>query len=390
MGDDNRRPVYRYSHVMYATNSFLDSLIIQLRETPKTSVLLVTHLLPDKLPMIDALSRIAEIGRILPVPYSRDLSTIERVRQQGLAVSEATLEELMSPVWTYNTLRDTLEISPYPVVVCEGGYFAPILARLSLDFPEKLLGVVEDTEAGHRRYDAVEPLGIPVVSVARSSLKQIEDRLIGESVAFSLEKIFREKGTPLTGARITILGYGKIGSSCAASFRRRGCDVAVWDIAPSRRACSLADGFRSPGRQLALSWADVVVGASGAPSLTDEDLPSLRDRCILASASSKRVEFSVTTDRDERDGVITSIRRPNGAPILLLNRGEPINFVDRAVVGPVLSLIQGELLLAIARLAQESLPPGLQELDNGSRELIAQLWLDSHVDDDGRLSRRVT
>lgn len=60
-----------------------------------------------------------------------------------------------------------------------GGYFAPVLQDLRTEFAQDFLGVVEDTEIGHRRYQEAQPLPCPVVSVARSTLKAAEDSLVG-------------------------------------------------------------------------------------------------------------------------------------------------------------------------------------------------------------------
>lgn len=55
-----------------------------------------------------------------------------------------------------------------------GGYFAPALGALCAALPGRIAGVVEDTENGLRRYEALSELPCAVYSVARSPRKEPE------------------------------------------------------------------------------------------------------------------------------------------------------------------------------------------------------------------------
>lgn len=363
----------------------MDALADGLPPTPDTQVLLVAHLLKDKLPMIRALGRITKIAAIIPIPYSLDPASMQDVERMGIPVLDCTLSDLLDPEFGKAVLSNLIRENEAPILVAEvGGYFAPAGNSIREAFGERFLGIVEDTESGHRRYLAQARLDFPVISVARSTLKESEDRLIGESVAFSVERLIRRLGGTLKGRRVSVLGYGKIGSSCARAFAARGCEILVWDIDPVARIRALADGFSSPSRTHTLERPHIIVGASGQTSLTAEDLPLIRDWAVLASASSKQVEFAINSI-DSRDPEMQIVPRRRAEPILLACNGTPVNFSDSAVVGPILQLVHGEIVAAVSALAARIHGNGLHELSKESRGKIAEVWLDSYVDVGGHI-----
>jgi adenosylhomocysteinase len=365
--------------------TFLDALVDSLPRTPDTALLLVAHLLWDKLPMIRALGRITKIAAVIPVPYSCDQSVRREIEHMGITVLDCSLGELLNPEFGKQLLNDIMNNNDNAIIISEvGGYFAPIANAISEAFGDKFLGVVEDTESGHRRYLAQGRLDFPLLSVARSTLKESEDRLIGESVAFSVERLIRRLGGTLKGRCVCILGYGRIGSSCARAFIARGCEILIWDIDPIARVRALADGFPSPPRAFALERPHIIIGASGHTSLTSDDLPILRDWAILASASSKKVEFSIPSV-GSRDPDMQIVPRHGAEPVLLAREGTPVNFTDSAVVGPLLQLVQGEIITAVSALAARTHSNGPHELSEENRDGIARIWLDSYVDNRGHI-----
>ncbi|MBK9089556.1 MAG: hypothetical protein IPL90_11090 [Holophagales bacterium] len=52
--------------------------------------------------------------------------------------------------------------------------------------------MVEDTNNGHWLYESTGPHPIPVLSMAQSPLKGVEDSIIGDAVLFSIERVLRE------------------------------------------------------------------------------------------------------------------------------------------------------------------------------------------------------
>jgi adenosylhomocysteinase len=368
------------------SDRFFGDVIARFPPARNARIAVVTHLLPDRPAFLRALARIGRVEWVIPVRYSEAPGVAAAASELGITVRHPPGGGGWppDPEWWAETLAETLAAAPDPLVVCEiGGYFAPVLAACAARWPDRLLGAVEDTESGHRRYAGAAPLPVPVVSIARSPLKGPEDQLVGESIAFSVERVLRALGRPMPGCAATVLGYGAVGSATAAALRSRGAHVSVWDPDPQRRILALAGGLTSPARDDALCGADLIVGCSGATSLESDDLALLRPGCVLASGSSRQSEIDIG-DRERRaiiDGpiglpLVEAVALPDGGDAYLTYAGFPANFADGAAIGPFLRLSQAEILVAISSLTARHLGPGLCEVADGDRSTLADLWLD--------------
>lgn len=180
----------------------------QLSMPRRPAVVLVTHLLPERSLFVAATARLAGLAAVLPKPKSADL--------------------------------------------------APALEVICGTFSGRILGVVEDTENGLRRYLSLPKTPCPVYSVARSPLKDPEDFLVGQSVVFSAEALIRERGGILNGRPACVIGFGKVGSSIARMLHAKNVPVTVCDTDPVRMAQALAQGFRTAGRAGALAGAGIA------------------------------------------------------------------------------------------------------------------------------------
>jgi adenosylhomocysteinase len=266
------------------------------------------------------------------------------------------------------------------VLLDVGGYFAPTLNALGDRFSGTVLGVVEDTENGHKRYADLDKLPCPVVSVARSPLKDPEDFLVGQSVVFSTEALMRERGDILHGRPALVIGFGKLGSSIARLLHAKGVQVTVHDIDPIRRAQALSQGFTvARDRDNALHSAGLVLCATGAISLRSEDFSTLRNGAYVATVTSSEDELDLASlpgvyDRSRDTEHITRYQT-TGHYFYLLNGGNAVNFLHGASVGPFIFLVQAEILAAIRMLARADLPAGVHEVPAADRTLIADTWL---------------
>lgn len=349
----------------------------------------LTHLLPDRPTFLQALGQLGNVEWVVPIKYSEWPGVADQVANLGIEVRKSPTESWPPPPnWFENLLNETVERRDHPLVLYEiGGYFASAIAGCSRRWPDRLLGVVEDTEAGHRIYSQHAPLPVPIYSVARSPLKGPEDVLVGESIVFSIEAVLRAMDRPLRGIAATVLGYGSVGSATARALASRGAHVTVWDINPNKRIDALAAGFSTPGREDALRQAELIVGAAGSASLNQSDLNFLRAGCILASGSSRQTEFAIELGQRR---VVT--RSPFGVPfiealrigdskeIYLAYSGFPVNFANAASIGPFLQLAQGEILAAISHLINRDASPGLCELSEQARIAIAERWIAFYID----------
>jgi adenosylhomocysteinase len=239
---------------------------------------------------------------------------------------------------------------------------------------------VEDTMQGHWRYQAIGDLACPVLSIAESPLKALENRQVGRAIAYSLETILRSRFFRIpVETKVGILGYGGIGEATAASLTGTGARVLIYDPNPIRMARAFVEGLNTLERAALMREADVLIGVSGQRSITADDVTLLKDGAILASGSSKRVEIDVDGLYAAADDVTTDLGLTRlmigGKTIWLVNDGTPINFADQGVLGHVLDLVYTELYMCIRKLSEGRCPPGLQTLDRAEQEAIADVWL---------------
>ncbi|BCW90635.1 S-inosyl-L-homocysteine hydrolase [Alphaproteobacteria bacterium SO-S41] len=338
--------------------------------------IVITHLLPQRGEFLDALNQVAPIAAVIPIPYSVHAETLELIRK-SYPVAQPTLETMLDP----QAMTDLIE--PYlgkgrTALIEIGGYFAPALPLLKAKYGDRILGCLEDTEAGHRRYDAAAPLLYPCVSVARSKLKQAEDTLVGPSCVFSAERLLKGQGLYLHARRALVLGYGKVGRGAARALDGRDAPASVYDTNPVQRALAMSEGFPIPEREHALANADIVFGCTGTTSVGAAELAHLKSGAILVSCSSKRVEFDVVTlDRDYAKTNIAphvDAYTKGDQTLYLLGNGAPLNFLDGGIGGPALSLVQAEIMAAVKTLATATPGGGVIEVDAPSKQHLAALW----------------
>ena len=93
----------------------------------------------------------------------------------------------------------------------------------------------------------------PVLSVARSPLKDCEDHLVGRSIVFSTDALVRARGDILTSRSACVIGFGKIGRSIAQTLRAQDLRVPVYDNdAVKREIDKLATAI--PHHELAIQF----------------------------------------------------------------------------------------------------------------------------------------
>jgi adenosylhomocysteinase len=347
----------------------------------KVSLLLITHILPTQPPFFSVLSKLLSIDSIIAIPYSIDKASLEELSSHFQVITP-TFKELSESDYLLSKLKQIT--SKGPIIIQEiGGYCAKWLKELPEKNLKNILGIVEDTEKGHRSYENIES-PCPVISVARSSLKSSEDALIGAACLFSTERIVRKIGLAVEGQRIIVLGFGKIGRSLCFAAQRRSCLVSVFDTDPIRLIQASSEGFSIAKREKVLSQVDFIFGTTGNCSVARDDFPKIKSGAILISCSSKNVEFDLEglkkdyqLEEVEKD---VTFCKNNDNYFYLLGNGFPINFLDHSAIGPTIALSQAEMLVAIQKLLAEKLSPGLHQIDEETRRKIASRWLEYFSD----------
>jgi len=340
-------------------------------------LIVLTHLLDDRPEFLEALHAIAPIALVIAIPYSTDPAVLAELKKH-YRVAIPTLAELYDKDYLCDTVAGAVS-KPSTIILEIGGYFAKALSQLRERLGEGLVGVVEDTETGFKAYQRTPDLPCPVISIARSQLKKPEDHLIGSSCLFSIEKILREIGFLVHGHQYLVIGFGKIGNGLARGLSYRGCQMAVFDIDPLARVNALSEGYRIPDKIQALKEAHVIFGATGNGAVQGDDFRHLRDGCLLVSCSSKDIEFDMTYLKKHyaKKSVAEHIDCyvGFGKKIYLAANGRPINFIDGACIGPVLALIQAEIIYSIKSLLELQYSPGLYETETENNKFLAEIWL---------------
>ena len=198
---------------------------------------------------------------VICIPYSIDEQVLVDIRSK-FTVYLPTMDQLYDKTYLCSIVESHSNSKDIALLEV-GGYFAQCANELNKTSHKKIIGIIEDTEAGHRKYASACELPFPVISVARSQLKTAEDAVIGPSAVFSIEKALRAIDKPIEGLPATVLGYGKIGRGAALALRAKNCVVYVFDTNPVARIQALAEGHKIPSKSNALRSADLIIGTSG-------------------------------------------------------------------------------------------------------------------------------
>lgn len=338
-------------------------------------LIVVTHILPDAVPYLEALNSIFNVDAVFAKPKSvnqkffNDLSdTFTLTIADRKKLSDISyLSRFIDPK------RDGF------ILLDIGGYFAKVANELVSRFGDKFLGIVEDTENGLHKHLSYQ-IHYPFYQVARSPLKDNEDYLVGQAIAFSAESIFRESSILFNGQTVGIIGYGKVGKGVAHTLKMRQALVSIYDIDPVRITHAYSHGFiPHTKKDVLLQSSDIICLASGNKSITSTDFSKIRTGAYV---------FSVTSSDDELD--LTFLRRHYSKKIIsplitqysqgdqffyLVNDGNAVNFVHGTTVGPFILLVQAEIIACTIALAAK-IPPNRSHLVIGnSRKYIADQWL---------------
>lgn len=159
-------------------------------------------------------------------------------------------------------------------------------------------GVVEDTTFGHNRYkEHCKDIDVPVYSVARSVLKEIEARFVGGDAVKAMDILLREQGVSLPGRNALVIGYGMIGKNVARALQANDLRVHVYDKEDTPLLAAFIDGYHVRPKLDLLKHAniDIIFCATGDPNgaLSFQEIEDCRDNVILVSVGSKDTEFDL-------------------------------------------------------------------------------------------------
>jgi adenosylhomocysteinase len=394
-------------HEAKIVTAFFSNLLTELgtKTATDTVAVCVAHVLSTAEPFLTALNRVLPVAVLAPKPKSQHRATVRAVKKSldciimELDREPELLDRLMEALARARVLRKSI------VLVDIGGYFAPILDELKERIERaggKLVGVMEGTENGAQEYERIfkgQPdTSVPVVTVARSPLKLPEDHLVGAGIVFSIESILRKHNQILQSRNACVIGFGRVGSAVASALRGRGIPTIINDKYPVKLAEAAAQGYQVyPNIHDAVARSTLIVSATSAHALDKYVLASVRSGAAIATVTSKDTEFAdegaVLAHHYDPTALIPSNDSGKGENYVvrydeqgastryfwLLNDGNAPNFVDGAVLGPALQLIEGEKIAAVAALtrADSGAPLRnslLREISETDRDVVASVW----------------
>lgn len=405
--------------------AFFRRLLEMAPDTKHVNVVMVAHLVDSARPFLPILSEYFNLRAV----YAKRNSMSDDVRDYlereapDIHIRRLNRQEFrVNPAFFVDEVFEERAgaANASVILVDIGGYFAdsqsdqggPERIRAALhDRGYRLLGIVEDTENGHKRYErwleSRKPADIPVYSVARSPLKKPENHLVGVAVTFSIEAILRQSNIVLQSRRAGVIGFGPIGRSVAHSLRNRGIPVRVCEVDPILLAVAAAQGFHvhhydddfiSFAHDLNLVVSATGAGASMDQSVVSESVDASIDEILrpsrldakrrlplnastvrylepdtfVASVTSSDDEIDlrsireryasqqlVTSNRDvwlyserQTDRTSAALRAPHG--FYLMMDGNAVNFRHSGVIGPAIQLLQGEIIACMQEIANEA------------------------------------
>jgi S-adenosylhomocysteine hydrolase/8-oxo-dGTP pyrophosphatase MutT (NUDIX family) len=366
-----------FSDPSFAIQSFYTELSSQVHLPEGIETIVITHFLPDTIYYLQALARLTNVTALIPKPKSI-VSQVETKLAQ-----EFNVVHIERSTGTATLTRMINNIHKPTILLDIGGYFADLPLLTSSAGPALLIGIIEDTENGHQRYLAKKELKVPVVSVARSPLKDNEDFLIGQSVVFSADAILRDTGYLFQYMQIGVLGFGKIGRSIVLHALQRNARVMLYDTNPVRVVSAYNLGAAIPSRSSLLEKAEVIFTATGNHSLSILDFRSLKNGCFIFSVTSSDDEVDLTFLYSEytKEEITSNVVKLSSFHnfFYLVNGGNAVNFLHKAVLGDFIQLVKGEILISLQTLTKDKLPPGVHENDSATRAQIASVWLDKYI-----------
>jgi adenosylhomocysteinase len=352
----------------------------------KPNIIIVTHLLPDKPNFLKELNEIGNITKIIPKRKSINLDVLKKLEREYdfLFVRRNHLKEK-------NFLIDNINKKKKHILIDIGGYFAPIINELKNELGNNLLGVIEDTENGQQKYEKIKELNLPILSVARSPLKKMEDYLVGQSIFFSTESILREIEQLPNYLDVGIIGFGKIGRSIAECAKNKCISVRIYDTNPIQLVDAFSRGYNISSKKALLNKSKLIFCCTGNKSISDCDLEYIKNGCFISTATSKDDELDFKEiEKFQSIHINKNITKYfiNDKHINLINDGNAANFIHNAVVGDFIKLVQKEILECTKKLINEELPNGIQTIKDEKRKEIAEEFILNYIRSDKNENNR--
>ena len=268
---------------------------------------------------------------VISIPYSEQ-AEVKKIISKYTKVFSPKLDDIS------RLIKDICrKNSKKKIIIMEiGGYSVLVADQIS-----NVVLSVEDTERGHDRFIRHQKkLTYPVVSIARTAGKHMEDAAVGHAIVQSLVSLVDDaSGTALMDSTVLVLGYGGIGRSVVGAIQGLVKKVVAYDVDPKIKKMVSKKGLASLSRVKALNRSDIIIGCAGQQSVSLNDIRHLKNNALLASGSSRQVEFPYQIMTKYRTKIFKGLPLEQyaykGKTFLIAYRGQPINFYYDISLGNV-------------------------------------------------------
>lgn len=336
---------------------FMDTITSDFSDSKKCFIV-VTHLVDNTIDFLNTLSKKGRVAGLIAKPNSVDEKTKKQATCSGIKILDFKRTDFFIDSTISQKVSPLIQNDEKLIIFDTGGYFAPSLKKLNQY--SNILGIIEDTENGLQKYEQklseYPENNLPIFSVARSRAKDFEDYLIGRSIASATERLLSENHIMLKNKRIGIIGFGEVGRGCAFYLKEKlKLNVLIFDNDENVRKFIDTSGFRYSSKTNILENSDVLICATGHKSLSDTDLPDIKQGCYIASCTSSEDEFNFTSIRlnqmPDNNNKIYPVQQVN-----FLNKGNAINFaypqLCNEMLSPYIYLTFSALLKCVSNLEQ--------------------------------------
>ena len=345
----------------------------------KISIILVSHILPDKLDFIETLSNYFKIEFIIPKPNSIDKNTLEKINNK-FKILKITRNEIYSN--KEKILEEIVKIKNDIIFIDIWWYFSKISYFLSKKLWSKIIWIIEDTENWHQKYEKIiKQNKIPIISVARSKLKEWEDFLIWQSIVFSTDYVLRLNNSLLKNKNTWIIWFWKIWKSIATELKWKNIQLWIYDIDYYKGVEILTYWYKLLNKNKIIKESDIIFLATWNFSLSWKDFEKLKDWVILSSVTSSDDEIDIEYLKENYEQKIinkyTVKYYKKWKSIYLLNWWNAINFINNAVVWEFIFLVQAEIIHWIFYLINNKIinKNKIITLDNVNKKYIPKIWV---------------
>jgi len=331
--------------------------------------IIVLHFLKDLIPFMKACEEIGLNPAETLLFYKEYLyphkdSIIRYFQNKGYLVSSLDSLDEVLPSFQERCRDDRKSI----IIVEDGGYIIPkIHGREYKEIKAHVIGAVEQTTKGEREDGNIRNLAFPILSIARSNLKnRFEPPHVARAMINNLQRLLNNIN--FSSQKVLLIGYGTIGKEIAIQLRDTlRMNVTIYDSDAEKMVEAIQNGFDTCS-YLSNGVSDkyMIIGATGETSIGRGELLSMRHNVYLVSASSDQREIglqeltALSSKQEEiksngkKVGTKYTIRG-RGSAINLIADGYPINFwAEESMPNNVSDIIMSLIYLSIVEIASNN------------------------------------